>query len=157
MTQQTYLFSEDKPFHERSNGLLNGASYASTAVFGLASLAYEEIQAASQPLKSETIDALTQTLASVVLQAQYVLTGSTAYQDGLNTRLRGALRSVMAQNPLPWGESGEEWKKWHTKAVSHVVSIANVAHRLYNAEIPAAPWAALASGPATPIAQEFIA
>lgn len=143
-----YLFGDDRPYHERVGDHLNAASYAATGVFGLASLAYEELARREQPINRETVDALTKTLTLVVKRAQGELSGSSSFQHGLNTRLRGALRTVVEVNPLPFGEPTAAWTGWINRAIGHTKSIAKAAHRAYEWDGKGEPWKTLAVDPA---------
>lgn len=139
------LLAEGKPWEETVNGSLNTASYAATAVFGNASLAYEELMKAGQRPTKATIDGLAATFGHIVNEAQLRLTGVSSWQDASNTRLRGALRTYMTVNPLPFGQSAEAWKDWVETGVKHVSSIASAAVRLYEADLSGTPWTALAA------------
>ncbi|GAB2733908.1 RecB family exonuclease [Nocardioides pakistanensis] len=134
------LLSEGKPWDETVNGRLNPASYAATAVFGTVTLAYEELHKAGVGISKANIDALATTFAHIVATAQQGVTGVESYQDAANTRLRGALRTVIDANPLPWGGSQADWDQWVDLTTKHVKSIASAALRLYDADLSATPW-----------------
>lgn len=134
---------EDKPFEETVQGELNPNSYAMTAVFGLASLAHDLLVAHGQPITGRTVPAMAHTLSSIVLTAQGNMSGSANFQRGLNTRLRGALRSVVEATPPPFGASVEVWAQWHDQAAHRVTSIARVALDLWSTGMVDRPWAAL--------------
>jgi putative RecB family exonuclease len=136
--------TEGKPWEETVNGSLNPGSYAATAVFGTASLAYEEIVKAGIKPTRESIDALAQTFASIVDEAQVKLTGISSYQESANTRLRGCLRTFLDLHALPFGKGVEDWDAWVRKAKGHIPSIANAAVRLYESDLSGSPWTQLA-------------
>lgn len=139
------LLHEDKPFYEMSHGTLNPNSYASIAVFGTATWAYEEIFKAGMKPNKATIDGLAQTFAHIVAAGQFVLTGSDSFQEGANTRIRGALRAYIEAHPIPFGGDKATWDEWVNLGVKHVRSIAQAALRLYEADCTTGePWSALA-------------
>jgi len=136
---------EDKPWESTGvNGELNPNSYAATAVFGLVSLATETLHEGGITLSASAVDALANTFAKVVEEAQKNLTGRTSLQDGANTRLRGALHTVITTMPLPFGKDDAAWEKWYTSAVRRVGSIADAALRLFENGPEERPWATLA-------------
>ena len=63
------------------------------------------------------VTALSRALAHVVLEVQHELAGSRSYQDGVNTRLRGALRTTLATMPPPFGGDERVWSAWVARAV----------------------------------------
>jgi len=136
---------EDKPWESHGvNGELNPNSYAATAAFGLVSLATETLHESGIKLSGSAVDALAGTFAKVVEEAQRNLTGRTSMQDGANTRLRGALRTVVTTLPLPFGKDEQAWEQWYTAAVRRVGSIADAALRLFENGPDERPWATLA-------------
>ncbi len=136
---------EDKPWESTGvNGELNPNSYAATAAFGLVSLATETLHEGGIPLSASAVDALAGTFVKVVEEVQRNLTGRTSMQDGANTRLRGALRTVITTMPLPFGKDDAAWEKWYTSAVRRVGSIADAALRLFENGADERPWATLA-------------
>ena len=136
---------EDKPWESTGvNGELNPNSYAATAAFGLVSLATETLHEGGITLSASAVDALANTFAKVVEEAQKNLTGRTSLQDGANTRLRGALHTVITTMPLPFGKDDAAWEKWYTSAVRRVGSIADAALRLFENGPEERPWATLA-------------
>ena len=146
---------EDKPWEPLTvNGELNPNSYGAMAVFGLTSLAVEQLHAAGIPLSKTYVTALAQTLHHVVSAGQEAWTGAKSLQDGANTRIRGALRTVIETLPLPFGQDEDAWTAWTEQAVRRVRSITFVALDLWTPEAgvrPSEPWNALASAvPAAP-------
>lgn len=146
-TDMSDLLHESKPYHECANGTLNPNSYAAIAVFGTATWAYEEIHKAGLKPNRAMIDGLAQTLAYIVAQGQEALTGAESYQEGANTRLRGALRAYIEAHPIPFGGDVASWDEWVRLGVRHTRSIADAALRLYDADLAGQPWTALAIQP----------
>lgn len=147
--------TEEKPWEPLTiEGELNPNSYGAIAVFGIASLAVEQLHTAGIPLSKTYVTALAQTLHHVVSAGQQAWTGSASLSDGANTRIRGALRSVIETLPLPFGQDEDAWTAWTEQAVRRVRSITFVALDLWTPENgvrPAEPWNALASAvPAAP-------
>ncbi|QOD05916.1 PD-(D/E)XK nuclease family protein [Pseudarthrobacter sp. BIM B-2242] len=135
---------EPKPWVETVNGELNPNSYASTAAFGTASLALDELTKAGIEPKGSLVNALNFTFLSIVAEAQYHWTGSRSTQDGANTRLRGVFRSVLQSLPLPFGEDEAAWDAWAEAALRRTKALTSVALKGYGEEAPERPWAALA-------------
>lgn len=148
------MLAEDKPWEEIVNGALNPNSYAAGAVFGLVNLAYEQIKAADVKPTKDVVDGLAATFAHVVAKVQETQTGIVTFQDGIHTRLRGALHTVVEANPLPFGSGRVEWDAWVDLAIKHVFAIAQAAIRLHTTDVTGsqwtsaadAPWSALAAG-----------
>lgn len=136
--------SEDKSWFEKSGGVLNANSYAAMAVFGTTSLAYEEINKAGVPLSKVTLDATSKTLLHVVATVHGEFSSNPSLMDGLSTRLRGVLRTVIDANPLPWGGDRAAWDAWVALATKHTRSLALGAIRLYDEGPGDNPWADLA-------------
>ncbi|MGP4915556.1 RecB family exonuclease [Brachybacterium tyrofermentans] len=125
-----HALAEDKPWEEVVRGKLNGASYAATGYFGISSLAYELLGTHGVPIQRIAVDAMTNVLASIVTDVQEGLSGSTSFQEGTNTRIRGVLRTVLVSVPPPFGEDAETWATWIKMATGHTRSIAAAAVRL---------------------------
>lgn len=125
---------------------LNGNSYSASAVFGLSALAVEVLSKHNQPVTGSTVRALARTFAHVVQTVQFKLAGTASWQDGLNTRLRGALRTSVDTLPAPWGGDTEAWSAWATSVTNRTSAISAVALDLWSLgnNLPDAPWAALA-------------
>ena len=132
------------------NGLLNGNSWAAQAVFGLTALAVETLDAAGQEINGVTVTALTQTFATIVLNVQMNLAGAASWKDGLNTRIRGALRTAVETKVGPWGEGPEQFDAWVKTLTNRTTAIASVAIATFSlgTTLPASPWTALAAKPA---------
>lgn len=140
-------WSEDKPWEEtNSEGRLNPNSYSAIAAFGTAAMAVEHLAKGDQPVTGPNVRALAQTFAGIVQGAQNELSGHTSMQDGLNTRLRGALYAVIAATPIPWGQDATAWETWVAQATKRIKAIATVAEELWtdDARIDV-PWMSLAS------------
>ena len=143
----TSMLCEDKPWEQTAgpDGRLNPNSYSATAVFGIVEMAVELLHQAGVPLRPSVVTALSRTLAHVVLTVQQDLSGSASYQDGVNTRLRGALRTAVATMPLPFGRDAQAWSEWVARAVRRTDSIARAAVGLFDDADPHdEPWRALA-------------
>ena len=125
-----HALAEDKPWEEDVRGKLNGASYAATGYFGISSLAYELLGTHGVPIQRIAVDAMTNVLASIVTDVQEGLSGSTSFQEGTNTRIRGVLRTVLVSVPPPFGEDAETWATWIKMITGHTRSIAAAAVRL---------------------------
>ena len=122
---------------------LNPASDTVTALFGLVELSVETLEGASQKLTTTNVDALAQTFARLVADAYSALALRPSFQDWLHVRLRGALRTALEHFPVPFGQDEEAWEKWYQTVLRRTVSIARAALRLWDAELPAKPWAPL--------------
>lgn len=125
-----HVLAEDKPWEEVVGGKLNGASYAATGYFGISSLAYELLGRHDVPIQRIAVDAMTNVLAAIVTDVQEGLSGSTSFQEGTNTRLRGVLRTVLESVPPPFGEDASTWETWIKMTTGHTRSIAAAAVRL---------------------------
>jgi putative RecB family exonuclease len=130
----TSLLREDKPWEQTAgpDGLLNPNSYSATAVFGIVEMAVELLHKAGVQLGPGVVTALSRTLAHVVLAVQRDLAGSTSYQDGVNTRLRGALRTAVATMPPPFGGDTQAWSSWVARVIRRTESIAKAAVALFD-------------------------
>lgn len=144
MSEQNFPLAEDKSWFEHVHGALNGNSYAAGAVFGMSSLAYDLLAEAHLPIGRQTHAALAATLFHIVNTVESELSANPSLMNGLNTRLRGVLRSVIQANPLPFGQGDGEWDQWVDRALSHTRSIARQAIALHHDPAPVRPWMALA-------------
>ncbi|HEX9087877.1 MAG TPA: PD-(D/E)XK nuclease family protein [Arthrobacter sp.] len=145
--------TEDKVWIETADGELNPNSFASIAAIGNASLAVDVLSKAGIELKGSTVKALAFTFLSIVSDAQFHWTGSRSLMDGANTRMRGALRSVIDTLPLPFGQDEAAWDEWASAALRRCKAITSVALSTYHDEAPERPWAALAGITATESAE----
>lgn len=148
----TAIFSQNKRWITDSDNMLNADSNAAIGAFGFSTLAYEELRKADVALKGN-IDALSQTFSFIVETVQMELGRPADDNDydathpgsGLNTRLRGILRSFIDIDPIPFGSSEDVWDEWVGRAINHSRSIARAAQRLYVSPTPDRPWAGLAT------------
>lgn len=135
---------EGKVWEPYSEGELNPNSYAAMGVFGTAELAVEALHRAGLAINGTNVKALAATFQHVVSEAQDHWTGSTSVSDGANSRMRGALRTVLATSPMPFGKDAAAWDEWVSAAVRRCKSITAVALYLFSEERPESPWQALA-------------
>jgi putative RecB family exonuclease len=138
---------EAPPYHQTAEGTadLNPNSFSAIAIFGTVELALEALEGAGQRLTTSNVDALAQTFARLVADAQAALGARPSFQDGLNSRLRGALRASLGRSPVPFGQDAPAWEKWYTSTLRRMVSIAQAALRLWAYDLPEKPWAPLAA------------
>ena len=137
----TSLLREDKPWEQTAgpDGLLNPNSYSATAVFGIVEMAVELLHKAGVHLGPAVVTAMSRTLAHVVLAVQRDLAGSTSYQDGVNTRLRGALRTAVSTMPPPFGGDTQAWSSWVARVIRRTESIAKAAVALFDDDLADGP------------------
>lgn len=132
------MLTEKKPwFATDDDGTLNPNSYAATGVFALVAKAVEQLDENGIELTATTVDAMATGLAKIVTDVQQELAGSTAFQDGMNSRLRGALHLTMETMPPPFGGTTDDWNDWTDAATNRVRAIAAAALRLFNNGTPA--------------------
>ena len=138
---------EAKPTEQTASGTgdLNPNSYAAMALFGAVELAVETLESAGQKLTVSNVDAMAQTFARLVADAQEALGARPSFQDGLNSRLRGALRATLERSPVPFGQDSAAWDKWYSSVLRRLVSISQAALRLWAYDLPEKPWAPLAA------------
>lgn len=139
--------SELKPWEETTyDGDLNPNSYAATAAFGLAAMAVDTLHKHEVRLTKSNVPALAQTFANAVAEVQTRISGSSGMQEGLNTRLRGALHTSVETLPPPFGGDQDAWNAWYASTVRRIGAIADAAYNLWAARTarPAAPYNALA-------------
>lgn len=134
MSTKPLVKSEPKPWDVYVGNQLNGNSYAATGYFGMASLAYEYMTEHGVPVQKVTLPLFAEALSGIVSEVQEALSGSTSFQDGSNTRVRGALRSVLDSHPAPFGKGAEEWNAWRAGAVARTRAIASTALALAKKE-----------------------
>jgi len=144
------MLTEDKPWEPTANGGMNPSSYSATAVFGLVSMAVSELAKADQRINGKSVAGLAGTFASIVETVQVELTGSTSPQDGMNTRLRGALHTAIETlSPLPFGGDAEAWEAWVNQVTRRTRAIAIAAINLFDNGPAASPWLDLVPQPLT--------
>lgn len=139
--------TEDKPWEVYANGELNPASYAATAAFGLTAMAVENLHKAGLAVNGKNVKALASTYLHIVTEAQRSWTGSVSLADSANTRLRGALHTVLATMPQPFGQDVAAWDAWVTAAIRRCQAITSVALYLFSEPKPEAPWASIEGTP----------
>ena len=133
---------EVKPWETPGDDRLNPNAFAATAVFGIVEIAVEALAESKEKMSPKSVRAVSGTLAKVVLDAQIALEGDVDWNAGLNTRLRGALRTTLKTMPLPFGGSAEDWETWVATATRRVLSTAVMAAALFDDFDPtsAEPW-----------------
>jgi putative RecB family exonuclease len=142
---------EEKPWEVYAGGELNPASYAAISSFGLATMAVEQLNKAGLPVTGKNVKALGSTYHHIVTEAQKSWTGSVSLADAANTRMRGALHTVLATMPQPFGKEAADWDAWVAAAIRRCQSITAVALYLFSEPKPEAPWASIEGTPgATP-------
>lgn len=139
---------EAKPWEPTTDhGDLNPNSFAAGALFGLSSLAVSELNKAGVPLGMKNVSALSHTFKHLVCVAQAKWTGSTNLQHGANTRLRGALYTVLETLPVPFGQDKGGWDDWANQVVRRLGAVVAVSLEMWDTEYPEGgpmPWEALA-------------
>lgn len=108
----------------------NANGYGAQGAFGLVSLSYEHLKETGGKASKKNLAKLTGCLYLVVKVAQQRQGKFTGLSDGLNTRLRGGIRSVLAVNPFPLEGSEEEIKAWMNGAVATLTVFADIARDL---------------------------
>jgi putative RecB family exonuclease len=142
---ESNIITEAKPWVETTpEGEINPGAYKVTAAFGLAELAAEALFKADLPLTKSNVSGLAFTFYYVVSRAQKSWTGSVSLQDSANTRLRGALRTVIETLPLPLGKDIEAWNEWVDAAVKRTKAISAVAMTILTEKPNPRPWEVLA-------------
>ena len=146
--QMSSQLVESKPWEAISSGRLNPNSYSAQASFSLVAAALKALTDAGQVVTPRSIEALAQTFDYIVEAAQEELSGSRSMQDGLHTRLRGALFAVIEMEAPPFLGTSAVWEKWVSNSVRRVLLIAKTAVRLWDLGPGEAPWEVLSVEPA---------
>lgn len=141
----TDMLTEAKPWEATAGGSLNPASYSSMAVFGTVSMAVKRLADASQPITGNTVRSLAGTYAHIVETVQTEFTGGTSPQDGMNTRLRGALHTAIETIPEPFGGDADAWNTWVDQVTKRVRAITKAAIALFDDGPGEEPWLNLAT------------
>lgn len=137
---------EAKPWEDPPrDGSLDPASFASTAMFGLVSMAVERLGEGGIKITPSTVKGLAATFATIVLDSQEQMVGSRDWQAGANTRLRGALHAVLNTVPMPFGKDEKAWDAWVAVATRRCVSIAKTVVSLHEQTYGDRPWADLST------------
>lgn len=142
---------EDKSWVPTVGGVLNLNSYAAMGTIGLAALSAELLSERKEDLdvigvkmNPSSLRALSAVLARVTLAVQAAITdGSTNWGEGANTRVRGALRSVIVAIPLPFGGDAEAWAKWEARATTMTRAIVVTGIDLFDGKLAEESVAAL--------------
>nr|WP_276513276.1 PD-(D/E)XK nuclease family protein [Cellulomonas hominis] len=159
MTSRTRGAREEaKQWESTVNGELNLASYDAIGTIGLASFATELLAEREADLKVHglamnpaTLRALTAALGRIVLAVQSDITGgSRSWAEGSNTRVRGALRSVIGARPLPIGADGATWAEWEKRVFAFTRAIVQTGIDLFDGKLAEEPLTALLPAPAAP-------
>ncbi len=127
-------------------GILNARSNSALAVTDLAAFTISELAKAGAPINNGSVNSLLDTLATIVQNVEFALTGSTSYQSGTNRLVRIALKQVVESLPLPWWEDFAAWDSWFEKARRRTSATVNAAIRLHaqGEQLPDAPYQTLA-------------
>jgi len=118
---------EAKPWVELDRGTLNWGSYAAIGAFGLVETAMDALVSTGHGIRPSMLKQVANALARVIASTQISLGEPPSMQTGLHTRLRGALHSVLAANPLPVGQPDEAWDEWEKRTARALEVIADTA------------------------------
>lgn len=141
----TIHFSEGNRYEETRNGHLNASSAAATAAFGLTSMAADILTNRGQKIGASLLP-FAQTLNGIVAELQARYSGNQSLDNGLHTRLRGVLHTVleMPGTQPPFGGTYEQWTAWRTAVINRMDFIVQSSHALWaNPASLADPLAAL--------------
>lgn len=123
---------EGPAYEESVNGALNLNSFAAIAVSGFVSDAAKTLNAAGERITPASLEKLAEIFASIVLRAQYGLTGQANFQRGAQTRLRGFLYAATEINPVPFGADEDGWLEWIGKTERFLRVAMTAAMNLYD-------------------------
>lgn len=143
MSSTDKLFGQAQPWEEIVPGTdtLNGNAYAAVAAFATVQLAVELLTKHEQKLTRTGIEAMAATLEHVVDTVQRDLANTASRNAGINTRLRGALRTALdISGHPPFGCAPSAWEGYVDLLIRRVTSIALAAHTLWDAEPAQSPW-----------------
>lgn len=125
------LWSDERPWEDPfPETFPNANGYGAQGAFGLVSLAYEHLKETGGKASRKNLTKLTSCLYLVVKAAQERQGQFRSLSDGLNTRLRGGIRSVLAANAFPINGSEEEIRAWMNGAVATLTVFADLARGL---------------------------
>lgn len=125
------LWSDERPWEDPfPETFPNANGYGAQGAFGLVSLAYEHLKETGGKASRKNLAKLTGCLYLVVKAAQERQGGFRSLSDGLNTRLRGGVRSVLSANPFPIEGSEKEVRAWMNGAVATLEVFASLARNL---------------------------
>lgn len=127
-------YAEDSSYKEFVNypdgARPNLNSYGFGGASGLTTLAFE-LLSERNALSTDRIIALSVTLGKLVwLVERRVANSAFNWNHGLHTRLRGNLRTVITQHPLPINGTAEDWKAWVALAAEHMTDLIVVTYQL---------------------------
>lgn len=140
------MIAEDKSWIKyNAEGALNPNGFASTAAFGLTTLAVETIHRSGETLTVTRMKAVASAFAMVTTRAQRDWTGSTDLHDGASTRMRGALRTILDVSPFPVAGTVEEIRSWMNSTTKRLRVITGIAVPMADGNIDDSPWLTLGS------------
>jgi putative RecB family exonuclease len=127
-------YAEDSSYKEFVNypdgARPNLNSYGFGGATGLTSLAFE-LLSEQNAVSSQRIISLSVTLGKLIwLVERRVANSAFNWNHGLHTRLRGDLRTFIAQHPLPVNGTDEDWKTWIALAADHMTDLLVVTYQL---------------------------
>lgn len=120
-----------------TDGSINLASWSYQAVVGMVELAYELTAARAAvdgtELRMEQVERLGRILldAADKVQATIRADGHVDRMDSSHTRARGAVRTALSANPVPFGADADARAAWAETLVAHAAGIALVALDLF--------------------------
>lgn len=173
--EPSMTYKEAKPYEREGKGYdperprpVDWNSYGAMGAVGNSSLAVEIMSRDGVTIDGNgaVVAGLAFTFARVIQKVQVSVTEEDTelplnWELGLNTRLRGALRTVLEckDMPLPWGDGStkEQWDEWVLKAAKRVSAIMMVSRKAYTEALPDEPWEALvgvASTAAEPVEEK---
>lgn len=124
-------WSDERPWEDPFPDIVpNANGYGAQGAFGLVTLAYEHLKTNGHKTNRKNLAKLVGCLYLVVKAAQVRQGKFTGLSDGLNTRLRGGIRSVLAVNPFPLEGSEEDIRSWMNGAVATLTVFADLAREL---------------------------
>lgn len=124
-------WSDERPWEDPFPDIVpNANGYGAQGAFGLVTLAYEHLKTNGHKTNRKNLAMLAGCLYLVVKAAQVRQGKFTGLSDGLNTRLRGGIRSVLAVNPFPLEGSEEDIRSWMNGAVATLTVFADLAREL---------------------------
>lgn len=121
-----YDRNEGKPY-EIVNGdnSFNRGSYAFIGPVGLTTLAYELLRKNGQKITGANVKKLSLILAQLVTTVDVAFTGENraSWHSSLNTRIRGAVRTVTEFSAPPFGKDNDAWTAWRDEVIKHSKSL----------------------------------
>ncbi|GAA3635363.1 RecB family exonuclease [Microlunatus ginsengisoli] len=124
---------EGQPYVEQADGDLNPNSYASMGAVDVVEMAVHALAYDGVPLTRSGVRALAGMYASIVLDVQKQVTGSSSWQDGMNSRARFLVKRVLRNLPTPLGAAApEQWEEWAAQVTRRVLLMWEVAYGLWS-------------------------